>query len=67
MAHCPNCEDPECQGAVHRCEVVIDEDAFRRMLFLIKQGLENPDNPPALQLAGMALNQLKRYDTKESQ
>ena len=64
MAHCPNCSDPECQGAEHRCEIVIDEDEFRKIMSNIKKGLQNPSNPAAMALAKMNFVNLCDYDVK---
>ena len=67
MSHCPGCDNPECQGADHRCEIVIDEDEFRKIMANIKKGLQNPSNPAAMALAKMAFVNLSGYDVRGHQ
>ncbi len=67
MAHCPNCEESECQGADHRGDIVIDEDEFRKMMANIKKGLQNPSNSAAMALAKMAFVSLSGYDVRGHQ
>lgn len=62
MAHCPSCNDPDCQGADHRCEVVIDEDEFKKLLDLIKGGLNNRGSIGAINLAKSAVATLEGYN-----
>ena len=65
MSHCPSCDNPDCQGADHRSEIVIDEDEFRKIIFNIKQGLNSPSNPAAIALAKTYLITLEGYDVRK--
>lgn len=60
-------DNPECQGADHRSEIVIDEDEFRKIMTNIKKGLQNPSNPAAMALAKMAFVNLSGYDVRGHQ
>lgn len=62
MAHCSNCDDPDCQGADHRSEIVIDEDEFRKIIYHIKLGLDDPTNPAKMNIAKVWLKTLTMYD-----
>jgi hypothetical protein len=64
MSHCPGCEDRDCQGATHLCEVVIDEDEFRKAIYHITLGLGDPTNSAKLELARLWLRTLTGYDTR---
>lgn len=66
MAHCTSCDNPDCQGADHRCEIVIDEDEFRKIILHIKQGLNSTSNPAAIALAKTYLTTLEGYDVSQA-
>lgn len=64
MAHCPGCDDPQCQGVDHSDHITIPKDEFEKIIFYLKGSIVDPMNPAKMALSRLWLKTLSEYDVE---
>jgi hypothetical protein len=61
MAHCAGCDDPNCQGVV---DITIPKEEFERIIYYLKNGIDDPTNRAKMALTKAWLKTLGEYDVE---